>query len=368
MSEPTTIDAPTDVANSIFDASPSEPAVPQQSSTPAPTDSDAPISLEDFDSPTDLAPVTDAPGETETPEESATPEGEAEAPAEAPPTDVPKAGKRDYSRFPEEVQGKLKQMSNAAFEEYSKTFDAKVSLEAKVKELESKADPNKLPDNYYEHEEGYTLSPQYKEAAGVLTNAEKEAAFIRSQMDAYDQGNVVFEPGWVNGEVVPCVRVNGKLMQATSPEQGMQPTKAWEREMLTRLTRAENLKGEAVGRIGTLQQQFKTEHEAAKNIVLEGVKQLAPWSAKKDDPVNQWAQAYKAKAIPKIYQGHPLAESTAQATAWGLTQQKRAEALEAKVKALENSRSDARKAPPVPTRGKQASTTKETVFTLDSFK
>jgi hypothetical protein len=98
------------------------------------------------------------------------------------------------------------------------------------------------------------------------------------------------------------------------------------------------------------------------------VKQLAPWSAKQDDPVNQWAQAYKAKAIPKIYQGHPLAESTAQATAWGLTQQKRAEALEAKVKALENSRSDARKAPPVPTRGKQASTTKETVFTLDSFK
>jgi hypothetical protein len=171
----------------------------------------------------------------------------------------------------------------------------------------------------------------------------------------------------VEGRLVPCVRVNGQLVPATSPDQGMEPTKAWEREMTNRLARAEQLKGEAVGSIRAIQQQFKTEHEAAKNVVAEGIKQLAPWAGKADDPVNKWAQEYKAKVIPKIYRNHPLAEATSQATAWGLSQQRRAEAAEARAKSLETARSDAKKAPPVPSRGKQASTSKEPVYTLESF-
>lgn len=365
MPEVTTSEALTIDAQSLTDAAQAAPEAPVESQ-------DAPVSLEDMQA-DNLAPVQDPPGEQEPPGESATPEGEpTEAqPTEAPPTDVPpQKPKRDYSKYPPEKHDALKKMSNVAFAEYEATYDAKVALEAEVKDLKSKADPNRLPDNYYEHEEGYTLSPQYREAAQAISKVETEANFVRAQLRSIREGKPFFLPGYdKDGRLVPySVGAGGQYAPAAPGDAGIEPTEEWKDELSRALMRGEQLKGEAAGQIRSLQQQFKAEHEQAKTMVFDGIKQLAPWSSDKNNEVTKWAEEVRTKGVPKPYQNHPMATAYAHTLAWGKTQQQRAEKAEKALAARTSLTADSKKAPPVPSRGKQPARTSEQVYTIDSFR
>lgn len=352
---------PTDLANQVFDASPSEPE-PQLDAADTQQDPAPP------DAPNDFAPVTDTPAPNEDAEEGAAPEGDAPAPAEAPPTDAPKS-KRDYSEFPAEEHAALKQMSNAAFQNHVAKHRALKAAQEELATLKSKADPNKLPDSYYEHEDGYTLSPNYKEAAHQISRADAEARFVEQQLSAVSNGEKFFLPGWVDGKLVPMTEVApGQFAPARSREDGIEPTKDWERRLERALTNADRIRDEAGKHIATLQTQFKAEHDQAKSVIKQGIQQLAPWSSKPEDPVTKWAENYRKTAIPKIYRDHPLAESTAHSIAWGLSQQQRADRAEKEAAALKALTKDIKKAPPVPTRGRQPARTSEKVMTLEDFK
>lgn len=303
--------------------------------------------------------------ESATPEEVPPPEKEGEPP-EAKPSEPAKA-KRDYSKYPDDIHGKLKQMSNAAFEVFEKTFAERASLEAKVKELEGKSqDPNKLPEQWHEHEDAYLLSPEFRENSAALSRVQRESSFVSAQLAAIERGEKFFVPGWgQNGELVPCVVSNGALMPS---REGMEPTAEAKATLLEALTTAASQKQQLNGKIASLREKFVNEHKQARESVEAGIKANAPWSDKPDDPLTKWANTFIEKAVPKTYQKHPLAKAAAHAYAYALSEKQGREKLEAEVKALKGLKEDARRAPPLPSGRKTVATPAPTTFTLEKMR
>lgn len=83
---------------------------------------------------------------------------------------------RDYTGFSDEEQAVLKKMSNNSF-----AFATKLIKENK--ELKSRTD-----GVYYQHNEGYTLDPQYKQLQTDAWYADQEGKYWESQLYAMQEG------------------------------------------------------------------------------------------------------------------------------------------------------------------------------------
>ena len=115
-------------------------------------------------------------------EQTPIPEGELEEDREVVEEPQTKPESRNYEEFDEAERPLLKQMSNAAFEKYSKNRKEMVEAKQQLEELRTKAPDSKLPENFHEHPEAYTLSPEYREAAGNYGKAQTEYAHWKKQL------------------------------------------------------------------------------------------------------------------------------------------------------------------------------------------
>ena len=115
-------------------------------------------------------------------EQTPLPEGELEEDREVVEEPQTKPESRNYEEFDEAERPLLKQMSNAAFEKYSKNRKEMVEAKQQLEELRTKTPDSKLPENFHEHPEAYTLSPEYREAANNYGKAQTEYAHWKKQL------------------------------------------------------------------------------------------------------------------------------------------------------------------------------------------
>lgn len=144
------------------------PQTPAQDTTPAEPETAT------FDIPDDKPPAQDAP--TPPSADTATPPPAAN-------------GSRNYADFPEELHPVLKSLNNANFAKMAPRLKELYTEAQRAKQLETElGEARKGPQFFYEHPEGYRLSPEYQQIEGQLTMCEFESEHWRNQLIAIKSG------------------------------------------------------------------------------------------------------------------------------------------------------------------------------------
>lgn len=117
-----------------------------------------------------------------------------------------RSGQKDLSDIPEEHHKAFKRMSQKTFEllkpiylEHKAQKEILETQKAEIERIKSGA----IPDNYYEHERGYTLTPEFEQAAtryqlagDIVSHWEQQLARVRAGEDTYQK--IFFN----NGELI----------------------------------------------------------------------------------------------------------------------------------------------------------------------
>lgn len=113
-----------------------------------------------------------------------------------------KDDKRNYDDIPENLRPIFKKLHNDPFNTFKPLVKELETTKAKLADVEKQYTEIKkgaLPDNYYEHEKGYILSPDFEKAANTAIRAEQIANHWAAQYEAIRKG----EPTWQDINVNP---------------------------------------------------------------------------------------------------------------------------------------------------------------------
>lgn len=215
-----------------------------------------------------------------------------------------KASKRDYTDVPEEFLPVMKKAHNAAFDTFKpivKDFaDTKKKLsdsEAEVTRLKKGA----LPDNYYEHQRGYILTPEFENAANVAIKAEMVANHWKNQLERVRKG----EPTYQDISIDPR---SGEFILSDP----MQATKDSENKIAGYVDWAINQQTEKQYAIRSISEKHNVTHK-------EAVTQIADFESKAfknfdGEKSKEWEPIIKdtiMKTFPPAYRSNPLARGYA---------------------------------------------------------
>lgn len=110
---------------------------------------------------------------------------------------------RDLTDIDPELAPLFKQMSNEAFEKFKAIAlehkKYKVDVEARAKEIEE-LKKSRLPENYYEHPEGYRLDPEFAQSAEIVDVASKVVNHWRNQLRSIREGASDYEYLYINND------------------------------------------------------------------------------------------------------------------------------------------------------------------------
>lgn len=179
---------------------------------------------------------------------------------------------RDLTGYSPEEQAILKQMSNPAFE-----FTTKILKERK--ELESLKS-----SHYLQSEDGYTLSPEYKQLSQDIQYASAESNIWLQQLQKIDSGEE-WQPfeGWSrDGQPVFGAK------QA--------PTKLAEEQIRMAMNRCLQVKQEVTGQLQQIPQKYKSVIQNDNQIIKNKMQELFSWE--KDSSILEQAIAVGDKEIP----------------------------------------------------------------------
>lgn len=182
-------------------------------------------------------------------------------------------GKRDYSKYKPEHQEYLKKLPNHLFAKAAEEFTKYYTLEqenSKLKEQVKNSSIGKLPENYYEHEKAYQLSPDYSTLSKELEYDNFESSHWLAQLanikrgqpwinlKGYDpkSGQPVFE------KIDPVKDSEGNIILDVENELRVQ----------SNLHKVSDLTKEHNGKLTQLQQQHKLEYQQSREG-LNGLKQ-----------------------------------------------------------------------------------------------
>jgi hypothetical protein len=209
---------------------------------------------------------------------------------------------RDYSKFSEEDAKYLKQMSNDAFEHFSKRAEENHKLQealTEAKETSATAD----------HPDAYLLSDDYKEAATNLTKAQQEQAHWRAQLIKIRNGE-----SWHN---IEGYDKTGQLMVSKDV---YKPTQQSEIDVEMAMQEAAGLGRKFNDKLESVSKSYNNSYKDAVQLLEHEQKTNFAWTT--DDAVAQQEivipnvgsttihniKTTFANALPKTFQKHPLAE------------------------------------------------------------
>tara|TARA_R110000822_G_scaffold149358_1_gene288441 strand:- start:13 stop:1164 length:1152 start_codon:yes stop_codon:yes gene_type:complete len=275
---------------------------------------------------------------------------------------------RNYEEFDEAERPLLKQMSNAAFEKYSKNRNEMVEAKQQLEELRSKSSDTKLPENFHEHPEAYTLSPEYREAAGNYTKAQTEYAHWKEQLINVRNG----EP-W---QGIDGYDADGKLVAGKQP---FKATQSSEIDIESALQEAKNFMNQFGQQATHIQDNYSKIYSQADDMLSSEQKKHFEWeeNAEKlqtsvDTPNGKPATIGDLKkgffdAMPGNFQKHPV---TNLASNLYVTVQLYAAELGKLKKQLDVSatnRKDSRRVEPRSSRKAESVSSDDDVFLTDDF-
>ena len=208
---------------------------------------------------------------------------------------------RDYSKYSEEDAKYLKQMSNEAFEHFSKKSDENVALQKKLEDTSAQ--------QMADHPDAYILSDEYKESYTNLTKAQQEQQHWRSQLIKIR-----------NGESWSSIQGYDDKGSMVLNKESYKPTQQAEIDVEMALQEAVTLNRKFSDNMENVSKTFKGNYNEAVTLLESEQKSNFAWLT--DEKVaneeivlpNIGTTSIKAvknsfeKAIPKTFRSHPLAE------------------------------------------------------------
>ena len=296
------------------------------------------------------------------------PEGELEEDRETVEEPQTKPESRNYDDFDEAERPLLKQMSNAAFEKYSKNRKEMVEAKQQLEELRGKAPEAKTPENIHEHPEAYTLSPEYREAANNYGKAQTEYGHWKKQLINIRNG----EP-WHGIEGYDA---NGQMV---SSKQAYKATQSSEIDIESALQEAKNFMNQFGQQASHIQDNYSQIYNNANSMLSEEQKKYFEWESNADKLKNEVdiPDGKKATigdlkkgffdAMPGNFQKHPV---TNLASNLYVTLQLYASELGKLKKQLdisETNKKDSRRVEPRSGRKSESASSDEEIFSVDDF-
>lgn len=210
-------------------------------------------------------------------------------------------GARDYSKYSEDDAKYLKQMSNEAFEHFSKKSDENVELQKKLEDTSGQQTAD--------HPDAYVLSDEYKESYANLAKAQQEQQHWRSQLIKIR-----------NGETWSSIQGYDDKGSMVFNKESYKPTQQAEIDVEMALQEAVTLNRKFSDNMENVSKTFKGNYNEAVTLLESEQKSNFAWLT--DEKVanaeivlpNIGTTSIKAvknsfeKAIPKTFRNHPLAE------------------------------------------------------------
>jgi len=208
---------------------------------------------------------------------------------------------RDYSKYSEDDAKYLKQMSNEAFEHFSKKSDENVELQKKLEDTSTQQTAD--------HPDAYILSDEYKDSYANLTKAQQEQQHWRSQLIKIR-----------NGESWSSIQGYDNKGSMVLNKESYKPTQQAEIDVEMALQEAVTLNRKFSDNMENVSKAFKGNYNEAVTLLESEQKSNFAWLT--DEKVaneeivlpNVGTTSIKAvknsfeKAIPKTFRNHPLAE------------------------------------------------------------
>ena len=209
---------------------------------------------------------------------------------------------RDYSKYSEEDAKFLKQMSNEAFEHFSKRSEEFATI---VKQLDEK----KTSKPAIDHPDAYVLSDEYKENYANFTKAQQEQQHWRDQLIKIRNGD-----SWQN------IEGYDKGDRLVLSKDAFKPTQQAEIDVEMALQEAVGLNRKYTEGLDALSKTYKDNYSDAVTTLER--EQNANFAWLTDDKVAQekivlpnvgttTVQTIKdsfTEALPKTFRSHPMAE------------------------------------------------------------
>lgn len=208
---------------------------------------------------------------------------------------------RDYSKYSEDDAKYLKQMSNEAFEHFSKKSSENVELQKKLEDTSTQQTAD--------HPDAYVLSDEYKDSYANLTKAQQEQQHWRSQLIKIR-----------NGETWSSIQGYDDKGSMVLNKESYKPTQQAEIDVEMALQEAVTLNRKFSDNMENVSKTFKGNYNEAVTLLESEQKSNFAWLT--DEKVaneeivlpNIGTTSIKAvknsfeKAIPKTFRNHPLAE------------------------------------------------------------
>ena len=296
------------------------------------------------------------------------PEGELEEDREVVEESQTKPESRNYDDFDEAERPLLKQMSNAAFEKYSKNRKEMVEAKQQLEELRGKSPEAKTPENLHEHPEAYTLSPEYREAANNYGKAQTEYNHWKKQLINVRNGEAWHGIDGYNG--------NGQMV---SSKQAYKATQSSEIDIESALQEAKNFMNQFGQQASHIQDNYSQIYNNAQNMLSDEQKKYFEWEVNDEKLKSEVAIPDGKKAtigdlkrgffdaMPGNFQKHPV---TNLASNLYVTLQLYASELGKLKKQLdisETNKKDSRRVEPRSGRKSESASSDDEIFSVDDF-
>lgn len=213
---------------------------------------------------------------------------------------------RDFTGLDSSLHPHFKRMSNEAFNTLKPyVIELQGKLAEKDKEI-ADIKKGKIPDNYYEHERGFTLTPEYENAAMYA----HEAALIHQHWE--QQLNAVREGA---KEYVTLARdAKGNLVYgAKAPADASAETK-----LLSLFTSTQAQMLQAQGELNGVQKAYKSNYESARDWVGTYSDKVFPAFKDEKGALAIAANNYVNKEVPAAFRSNPLAPLLAKSVITGV--------------------------------------------------
>jgi hypothetical protein len=204
---------------------------------------------------------------------------------------------RDYSDIPVEVKPLFERMSNEAFNHFKPLLKEHETLQKKIKDLEENPPRPKdaLPENYYEHQNGFILSPEYIQYANSVNEAQSVVEHWKSQLDSVREGAKTYQ-GLVRDPNTKQI-VLGPVQNVDNRTQSY-----LEQTFMGANTQSYSLSA----KLNELQNSFAGKHTQALNDVRAFEKQMFPDFEDPKHPMNAVIQD-TLRQINPVFRKNPLA-------------------------------------------------------------
>ena len=279
-----------------------------------------------------------------------------------------KAESRNYEDFDESERPLLKQMSNAAFEKYSKNRNEMVEAKQQLEELRTKTSDSKLPDNFHEHPEAYTLSPEYREAANNYNKAQTEYAHWKKQLINVRNG----EP-W---QGIDGYNTDGQMVAG---KQAFKATQSSEIDIESALQEAKNFMNQFGQQASHIQDNYSKIYSEADSMLSSEQKKHFAWEEDserlktsvetpggKSSTIGDLKQGF-FDAMPGNFQKHPVTNLASNLYVTLQLYSAELGKLKKQLDISETNKKDSRRVEPRSGRRSESASSDDEVFLTDDF-